>query len=80
MAKKLKKTSKPTKPKTLLDLERIDCRWPIGEPRQPDFHFCGAPQVAGRPYCDLHWRMAFQPARPRYQPPTTTRFTTAEAA
>jgi hypothetical protein len=54
MAKKLKKTSKPTKPKTLLDLERIDCRWPIGEPRQPDFHFCGAPQVAGRPYCDLH--------------------------
>jgi GcrA cell cycle regulator len=52
MAKKTKK------PKTVDTLERNDCRWPIGDPRHPDFHFCGAPQVAGRPYCELHWRMA----------------------
>jgi GcrA cell cycle regulator len=59
---------KARKPKKLLDLQRSDCRWPIGEPRQPDFHFCGAPQLEGRPYCELHWRMAFQPPRPRHQP------------
>jgi GcrA cell cycle regulator len=53
------------KPKTLLDLEPHDCRWPIGEPRSPDFHFCGEQQAAGRSYCAHHWGMAFQPARPR---------------
>ena len=57
MAKK-SKTKTPKEPKTVDTLERNDCRWPIGDPRHPDFHFCGAPQVAGRPYCDLHWRMA----------------------
>jgi GcrA cell cycle regulator len=66
---------KTARPKTLLDLESHDCRWPIGEPRQPDFHFCGARQAPGRPYCALHWEMAFQPPRPRtprpaIQPPT----------
>ena len=54
------------KPKTVLDLEPHDCRWPIGEPRSPDFHFCGERQLEGRPYCALHWGMAFQPARPRH--------------
>jgi GcrA cell cycle regulator len=62
MAKKAKK------PKTVANLEKNDCRWPIGDPRHADFHFCSAPQVPGRPYCDLHWRMAFQPPRSRYEP------------
>ena len=69
MAKKLEKPTKANKPKTLLDLEKSDCRWPIGEPRQPDFHFCGARQAVGHPYCELHWRMAFQPSRPRHEQP-----------
>jgi len=51
--------------KTLATLELHDCRWPIGDPRNADFHFCGARQMAGRPYCELHWRRAFQPPRPR---------------
>jgi GcrA cell cycle regulator len=59
-------TKKPAISKTLLDLEPDDCRWPIGEPRSPDFHFCGKPHAAGRPYCEHHWSMAFQPARPRH--------------
>jgi len=29
------------------------CRWPIGDPRQPDFRFCGRPAVEG-PYCARH--------------------------
>ena len=80
MAKKISKPKKTSGPKKLLDLEKGDCRWPIGEPRHPDFHFCGAPQLEGRPYCELHWRMAFLPARPRYQPTPVIPSTTAKAA
>jgi hypothetical protein len=49
--------------KTIANLQAKDCRWPVGDPREQGFHFCGAPQLAGRPYCELHWRMAFQPSR-----------------
>jgi len=69
MAKKIKKPTQPKKLKTLLDLESRDCRWPIGEPKQPDFHFCGDPQLPGHPYCAHHWRMALEPSKPRYRPP-----------
>ena len=43
-----------------------DCRWPIGDPQHADFHFCGAPRVAGRPYCQAHTQAAIQPSKPRY--------------
>ncbi|MBO0766213.1 MAG: hypothetical protein J2P50_16720 [Hyphomicrobiaceae bacterium] len=74
------------KRKTLLDLGPHDCRWPIGEPRHPDFHFCGQRRIEGRPYCELHWSMAFQPPKPRHQrpgavqPPTAVQPATAKAA
>jgi GcrA cell cycle regulator len=65
-----RKLRKPeTRRKTLLELEQSDCRWPIGEPRQPDFRFCAERSLEGRPYCALHWSMAFQPPRPRHQAP-----------
>jgi GcrA cell cycle regulator len=41
------------------------CRWPIGDPQQADFHFCGKKKVTGLPYCELHARRAFQPPQPR---------------
>jgi GcrA cell cycle regulator len=34
------------------------CRWPDGDPKRPDFHFCGNP-VAERPYCERHRAMAY---------------------
>jgi len=76
---------KAAKPKTLLDLEPGDCRWPIGEPTHDDFHFCGKPHAPGRPYCAQHWRLAFQPPRPRphrpaIQPPTVIAPPAAKAA
>jgi GcrA cell cycle regulator len=82
MSKTAKRSKAPKAPKALLDLGAHDCRWPIGEPRQPGFHFCGEPQAAGRPYCALHWQMAFQPARPRHQPsaPVPVAPATAKAA
>jgi GcrA cell cycle regulator len=42
-----------------------ECKWPIGDPREPDFHFCAGKQVRGLPYCDFHARRAFQPPQPQ---------------
>ncbi len=36
------------------------CRWPIGDPRSPDFRFCGCPAQEGLPYCADHARIAYQ--------------------
>jgi len=36
------------------------CRWPIGDPRSPDFRFCGQPCYEGLPYCVDHARVAYQ--------------------
>jgi GcrA cell cycle regulator len=36
------------------------CSWPVGDPKQPGFHFCGDEAVAGRPYCASHCALAYQ--------------------
>ena len=36
------------------------CRWPIGDPRSPDFRFCGCDSLDGFPYCADHARVAYQ--------------------
>jgi len=36
------------------------CRWPIGDPRSPDFRFCGCNCYEGLPYCVEHARVAYQ--------------------
>jgi GcrA cell cycle regulator len=41
------------------------CRWPIGDPQQPEFHFCGRKKIPGLPYCEVHARRAFQPPQAR---------------
>jgi GcrA cell cycle regulator len=35
------------------------CRWPLGDPKQPDFHFCGS-HANGAVYCEHHARIAYQ--------------------
>jgi GcrA cell cycle regulator len=48
--------------KTLIELENHHCRFPHGDPHQPDFFFCGEPSAdlaAGRPYCIKHSRMRY---------------------
>jgi len=57
--------NKKSKYKTLLELESGDCRWPVGDPRHDGFHFCGAPQMLGRPYCVAHWPLSFVPGKGR---------------
>lgn len=47
--------------KTFAELEPDDCRWPVGDPRAPDFGFCGLPKVGGKPYCPECCRRARPP-------------------
>ncbi len=35
------------------------CLWPIGDPGEPDFHFCGDAEVPGKPYCEAHCAKAY---------------------
>lgn len=52
---------------SLLDLSEKVCRWPMGHPGEPDFHFCGAEVNPGFPYCVEHCGRAFQAQLPRGQ-------------
>jgi GcrA cell cycle regulator len=49
----------------LLDLREHMCRWPIGDPQDEAFHFCGRQKSHGISYCEHHARQAFQPAARR---------------
>ncbi len=35
------------------------CLWPIGDPGEADFHFCGAETVPSKPYCPEHCARAY---------------------
>jgi GcrA cell cycle regulator len=50
----------PENRKGVLALTESDCKWPIGDPREADFHFCGGPRVPGMPYCEGHCKRAYQ--------------------
>ena len=50
---------------SLLDLSEKVCKWPIGHPGEPDFHFCGKPSATGFPYCMEHCAVAYQAQQPR---------------
>jgi GcrA cell cycle regulator len=50
---------------TLLDLNDKVCKWPIGHPGEPDFHFCGKPSQPSFPYCGEHCAVAYQAQLPR---------------
>lgn len=57
---------------SLLDLTDKICKWPLGHPGEPDFHFCGKPINPGFPYCLDHCSVAYQaqlPRRDRRPPP-----------
>ncbi len=48
--------------KSLLALSPSGCRWPIGDPQDPGFSFCGA-ERDGCAYCANHKARAFTPMR-----------------
>jgi GcrA cell cycle regulator len=51
---------------TIMDLRESMCRWPLGDPTNPDFRYCGAKmQIGAGPYCLSHARIAYQPVQDR---------------
>lgn len=49
----------------LMDLTERTCKWPIGDPATEQFWFCGLPAQSGKPYCEAHVGVAFQPMSSR---------------
>jgi GcrA cell cycle regulator len=45
---------------SVLNLNDRTCRWPIGDPAEQNFAFCGRGSGAHGPYCADHSRMAYQ--------------------
>lgn len=50
---------------TVMTVKDSMCKWPIGDPADPNFGFCGHKTDGSSPYCAEHAKLAFQPARKR---------------
>jgi GcrA cell cycle regulator len=61
----VREVEKQAKRLTLMELTERTCKWPIGDPATDDFWFCGLPSVPGKPYCEAHVGVAFQPMSAR---------------
>ena len=61
----LEEVAKKARRLTLMQLTERTCKWPIGDPATDDFWFCGLPTAAGKPYCETHVAVAFQPMSAR---------------
>jgi GcrA cell cycle regulator len=61
----VREVEKKAKRLTLMELTERTCKWPIGDPATDDFWFCGLAAQAGKPYCEAHVGVAFQPMSAR---------------
>ncbi|MBN2906374.1 MAG: GcrA cell cycle regulator [Rhodobacteraceae bacterium] len=61
----VREVEKTAKRLTLMELTERTCKWPIGDPATDDFWFCGLPVQPGKPYCEAHVSVAFQPMSSR---------------
>lgn len=43
----------------LINLDNHTCRWPIGDPKDENFHFCGKKVRMGQTYCEEHAAIAY---------------------
>ncbi len=62
---KVSEIEKKAKRLTLMELTERTCKWPVGDPATEDFWFCGLPVQQGKPYCEAHVGVAFQPMSSR---------------
>jgi len=62
---KVNEIEKKAKKLGLMELTERTCKWPVGDPATPDFWFCGLPVQSGKPYCEAHVGVAFQPMSAR---------------
>ena len=50
---------------TIMELKEAMCRWPMGDPTNAEFRYCGAESPSGGSYCAFHARVAYQPVQDR---------------
>jgi GcrA cell cycle regulator len=62
---KVKEVENHAKRISLMELTERTCKWPIGDPATENFYFCGLPVQQGKPYCEAHVGVAFQPMSTR---------------
>ncbi|RBP16213.1 GcrA cell cycle regulator [Roseiarcus fermentans] len=48
----------------LAEIGETECRWPLGDPGQDDFAYCGLPVARGRAYCAGHCRLIYRAPNP----------------
>ncbi|HAJ83157.1 MAG: GcrA family cell cycle regulator [Planktomarina sp.] len=62
---KVSEVEKTAKRISLMELTEKTCKWPVGDPATDDFWFCGLAVKTGKPYCEAHVGVAFQPMSSR---------------
>ena len=62
---KVSEVEKTAKKLNLMELTEKTCKWPIGDPATEEFWFCGLAVETGKPYCEAHVGVAFQPMSSR---------------
>lgn len=62
---KVSEVEKTAKRISLMELTEKTCKWPVGDPATDDFWFCGLGVKVGKPYCEAHVSVAFQPMSSR---------------
>ena len=63
--KNAREVVKQAKRLSLMELTEKTCKWPVGDPSTDDFWFCGLASETGKPYCEVHSAVAFQPTNMR---------------
>ena len=61
----VREVEKKARKLTLMELTERTCKWPVGDPATEHFWFCGLPVQQGKPYCEAHVGVAFQPMSSR---------------
>jgi len=61
----VREVEKKAKKIGLMELTERTCKWPIGDPATDEFWFCGLEAQPGKPYCEAHVGVAFQPMSAR---------------
>ena len=46
----------------IAELQDGMCHWPVGDPKEQGFHFCGRCKFGRIPYCEHHAAIAYMPA------------------
>ena len=62
---KVSEVEKTAKRISLMELTEKTCKGPVGDPATDDFWFCGLAVKTGKPYCEAHVGVAFQPMSSR---------------